>query len=141
MALKHAQVEQIRGDVISSTNQLAEDRKKLSAAQTRLTEYEEVQQRVANLERAAKDEESFNWNSGVEGISEIGLEGEFTDADPPVPPEGSTDTLVDLRRIRQWQTLSEVVMQQRLQAMEGMSAEKAVQYRKVIAACTKVPAD
>jgi regulatory protein SWI6 len=141
MALKHAQVDQIRGDVISATNELAEHRKQLSAAQNRLTEYEEVQQRVANLERATKDEEVFNWYSGTNSITEATLGGEYNGADPIVPSEGSPDAVIQLRRIRQWQSISTVVMQQRLQAMEGMSAEKAVQYRKVIAACTKVPAD
>jgi hypothetical protein len=158
MALKHAQVEQIRGEVITATNELAEQRKQLSSAQTRLAEFEEIQQRIMNLERAVHAEESFDWNKALRSTTdqptqepatkspeqELTLQqvGDGVGPDPTVPAPGSKSTeemLAALRRIRQWQSQSQAVMQQRLQAIEGLSAEKAVQYSKVIALCVKIP--
>lgn len=150
MALKHAQVEQIRGEVIAATHELAAQRKQVSVAQTRLAEYEEVQQKIANLERTIKDEDAFDWQTGLAGsAAQENPASAGTDSMPsgtaellsmPIGSDPASD-LPELHRLHQWYTKTAETAHKRLEAIQGLSAEKAVQYSKVIAACVKVPVE
>ena len=63
------------------------------------------------------------------------------DVDPTVPLGDTAATLVRLRRLRMWYGRVEQLMKARMQSLQGASAEKEFQCKKIVALCTGVPID
>ena len=59
----------------------------------------------------------------------------------PLPRDSSIQTLIKLRRMKMWHARIETLMRQQLKVLKNASAEKEMQYRKVVAACTGIPND
>jgi len=58
-----------------------------------------------------------------------------------LPRDSSIQTLIKLKRTKMWHTRIEMLMRQQLKVLKNASAEKEMQYRKVVAACTGIPND
>jgi len=58
-----------------------------------------------------------------------------------LPRDSSVQTLVKLKRMKMWHARIETLMRQQLKVLKNASAEKEMQYRKVVAACTGIPND
>lgn len=63
------------------------------------------------------------------------------DSDPPVPLSNSVANLIRLRRLKAWHERMEKLMENRLKKLQGASAEKEFQCKKIVALCTGVPVD
>lgn len=61
------------------------------------------------------------------------------DSDLPVPMDDSSESLIKLRRMKLWHERMERILEERLRKLQGASAEKEFQCKKIIALCTGVP--
>ena len=59
----------------------------------------------------------------------------------PLPRDPNIQTLVKMKRMKLWHARIEALMQQQLRVLRNASAEKDMQYRQVVAACTGIPND
>jgi len=149
----------------AATRELAEQRKQIQTWQARCAEMDQVMQRVRNVEKALEEENRVDWSgrtnpdgtnakdtagpafqyrgvgstmvgdSGVVGLS-IKME-----VDPPLPTTENAGTLVRLRRMKMWQDRADDILNTRLKSLQGASAEKEYQCKKIVALCTGLPID
>ncbi|KAF9006148.1 transcription factor [Cyathus striatus] len=149
----------------AATRELSEQRKQIQAWQSRCAELDQINQRVKNVEKAIVDEDQFDWTgrtdlSGNDARSSAGPAFQFRgtnstmvgiggsvdisfnlDSEPPVPPTDSITSLIKLRRLKLWHTRMEELVQSRLKNLQGASAEKEYQCKKIVALCTGIPID
>ncbi|KAI8974511.1 hypothetical protein BD414DRAFT_497895, partial [Trametes punicea] len=149
----------------AATRELSEQRKQIQQWQTRCGELDQMTQRVRNLNKALTDEDNFDWTGrteldGSDAGSSAGpafqARGETSsmagvgggvdmpanlEIDPAVPVGDSAANLVRLRRLKMWYARVEQLMEARLRSLEGASAEKEFQCKKIVALCTGVPID
>jgi len=59
----------------------------------------------------------------------------------PLPRDPNIQTLIKLKRMKMWHARIEALMRQQLRVLKNASAEKEMQYRQVVAACTGIPND
>ncbi|KAJ7116019.1 transcription factor [Mycena epipterygia] len=87
---------------------------------------------------------AFQWRGtnstmvGVGGSIDISANVE---AEPPIPPTDSVANLIRLRRLKLWHARMEDLMKARLKGLQGASAEKEYQCKKIVALCTSIPID
>jgi hypothetical protein len=87
---------------------------------------------------------AFQWRGtnstmvGVEGSVDISVN---VDAEPPIPTADSVTTLIRLRRLKLWHARMEDLMKARLKGLQGASAEKEYQCKKIVALCTGIQID
>ncbi|KAJ7708672.1 transcription factor [Mycena rosella] len=87
---------------------------------------------------------AFQWRGtnstmvGVGGSIDISANVE---AEPPIPPTDSVASLIRLRRLKLWHARMEDLMKARLKGLQGASAEKEYQCKKIVALCTSIPID
>ncbi|KAJ6610204.1 transcription factor [Mycena sp. CBHHK59/15] len=87
---------------------------------------------------------AFQWRGtsstmvGVGGSVDISLNME---AEPPIPPTDLVASLIRLRRLKLWHARMEDLMKARLKGLQGASAEKEYQCKKIVALCTGIPID
>ncbi|OCF37625.1 hypothetical protein I316_00752 [Kwoniella heveanensis BCC8398] len=62
-------------------------------------------------------------------------------ADIKLPERGEEGALVRLRRIVLWEDRVTKVLEDRINTLQGEGMDKAVQYRKLVSLCTKVPVE
>jgi regulatory protein SWI6 len=149
----------------AATRELSEQRKQIQAWQARCGELDQINQRVRNLEKALADEDTFDWTgrtdlsgndaqktagsafqwrgqnstmAGIGGSVDISFNVE---AEPPIPTTDTLQNLIRLRRLQMWHARMEELMQQRLRSLQGASAEKEYQCKKIVALCTGIPID
>ncbi|EGO22380.1 hypothetical protein SERLADRAFT_371837 [Serpula lacrymans var. lacrymans S7.9] len=149
----------------AATRELSEQRKQIQLWQSRCGELDQVQQRIRNLEKALSDEDNFDWTgrtdlsgknaresagpafqwrghsstmTGVGGSVDVSFSVE---TEPPIPTTDSVASLVRLRRLKIWHLRMQELMQARLKSLQGASAEKEYQCKKIVALCTGVPID
>ena len=149
----------------AATRELSEQRKQIQVWQSRCGDLDKVHQRIRNLEKAIADEDNFDWTGrtdlagrdgrdtggpafqwrgpsstmmGVPGSMDISFSVE---TDPPSPTGDSVSALIRLRRLKLWQMRMEELMLARLRSLQGMSADKEYQCKKVVALCTGIPID
>ncbi|KAJ3555990.1 hypothetical protein NM688_g2276 [Phlebia brevispora] len=146
----------------AATRELAEQRKQIHLWQTQCAELDLVAQRTRNLEKALQDEDNFDWTGrteldGSDGAviggpafqkrgSGSALAGSMdvsfnVGEEPPIPQSDAVESLIRLRRQAMWYGRVEKLMEQRLQALQGMSAEREFQCKKIVSLCTGVPID
>ncbi|EJF64115.1 apses-domain-containing protein [Dichomitus squalens LYAD-421 SS1] len=150
----------------AATRELSEQRRQIQHWQARCGELDQTTQRVRNLERALNDEDAFDWTGrteldgadagpsagpafqargqGATAMAGVGGAGDVPanlDVDPTVPLGDSAATLVRLRRLKMWYSRVEQLMETRMRSLQGASAEKEFQCKKIVALCTGVPID
>ena len=153
----------------AATRELSEQRRQIQHWQARCGELDQATQRVRNLERALGDEDAFDWTgrteldgsdagpsagpafqargqgaaamAGVGGGGAGDVPAANLDVDPTVPLGESAATLVRLRRLKMWHARVEQLMEARMRSLQGASAEKEFQCKKIVALCTGVPID
>ncbi|KAF8074853.1 transcription factor [Lyophyllum atratum] len=149
----------------AATRELSEQRKQLGAWQARCGELDQINHRVRNVEKAIVDEDQFDWTgrTDLEGSDArdtagpafqfrgsnstmVGIGGSVdisfnVDAEPPIPTGDSVANLIRLRRLKIWHLRMEELMKARLKTLQGASAEKEYQCKKIVALCTAIPID
>src|SRR5882762_8493378 len=149
----------------AATRELSEQRKQIQTWQARCAELDQVNQRVRNLEKALADEDNFDWTGRTDltghdaaksagsafqwrgqNSTMAGLGGTVdlsfnVEAEPPLPTMDTFQSLIRLRRLQLWHARMEELMQQRLKSLQGASAEKEYQCKKIVALCTGIPID
>lgn len=146
----------------AATRELAEQRKQIQTWQSHCAELDLVTQRTRNLEKALQDEDNFDWtgrtdpdgsdgsinggpafqNRGQGPMMAGSVDIAFNlDEEPTVPLSDSPASLIRLKRLKQWHTRIEKLMEQRLQTLQGASAEREFQCKKIVSLCTGVPID
>ncbi|PPQ91860.1 hypothetical protein CVT25_000735 [Psilocybe cyanescens] len=149
----------------AATRELSEQRKQIQLWQSRCAELDQVNQRVRNVERAIVDEEMFDWTGRMDldggdgrdsagpafqyrGASStmVGIGGSVdisfsVDSEPPLPATDSVATLIKLKRLKAWHTRMEELVMARLKGLQGATAEKEYQCKKIVALCTGLPID
>ncbi|KAF5328315.1 hypothetical protein D9611_014631 [Ephemerocybe angulata] len=149
----------------AATRELSEKRKLIQVWQTRCAELDQINQRIRNVDKALAEEDRFDWTgrTDLEGndaratagpafqwrgtkSTMVGMGGSvdlsFTvDSEPPVPVTDSPASLVKLRRLKLWHQRMEELVQARLKGLQGASAEKEYQCKKIVALCTGIPLD
>lgn len=149
----------------AATRELSEQRKQIQLWQSRCTELDQVHQRIRNLEKALAEEDNFDWTgrtdlSGRDGketagsafrwrgpsSTMVGVAGSMdisfsVETEPPIPTTDSIASLMRLRRLNMWHMRMEEMMEARLKALQGASAEKEYQCKKIVALCTGIPID
>lgn len=149
----------------AATRELSEQRKQIQQWQSRCGELDQVNQRVRNIEKAIVDEDRFDWtgrtnldgsdaresagpafqyrgaNSTMVGIAGTVDVSFSVDSEPPLPNGDSVATLIKLRRLKIWHMRMEELVKSRLKGLQGASAEKEYQCKKIVALCTGLPVD
>lgn len=149
----------------AATRELSEQRKQIQQWQARCGELDQVNQRIRNVEKAIVDEDMFDWTGRTDlngddgrdsagpafqyrGASStmIGIGGSVdisfsVDSEPPLPTTDSVATLIKLRRMKAWHMRMEELVKSRLKGMQGATAEKEYQCKKIVALCTGLPLD
>jgi len=149
----------------AATRELSEQRKQIQAWQSRCGELDQVNQRIRNVDKALKDEDQFDWTGRTDldgndaretagpafqwrGASStmVGMVGSMdisfnVEAEPPMPTTETVASLIRLRRLKIWHTRMEELMAERLKSLQGASAEKEYQCKKIVALCTGIPID
>jgi regulatory protein SWI6 len=146
----------------AATRELSEQRKQIQAWQARCSELDQINQRVRNVEKAIADEDQFDWTGRTDinardfvgpafqyrgkSSTTIGVGGSVDvsfslDSEPPLPTTDSVASLIRLRRLRLWHMRMEELVMARLKNLQGASAEKEYQCKKIVALCTGLPID
>lgn len=149
----------------AATRELSEQRKQIQQWQARCGELDQVSQRIRNVEKALSDEEQFDWTGRTDldgndaretagpafqyrgpSSTMIGIAGSVdisfsVDSEPPLPTTDSPATLIKLRRLRAWHIRMEQLVEARLKGLQGATAEKEYQCKKIVALCTGLPID
>ncbi|KAF9038428.1 transcription factor [Panaeolus papilionaceus] len=149
----------------AATRELAEQRKQIQAWQSRCGELDQVNQRVRNVEKAIMTEDQFDWTGRTDlegqdarqtagpafqyrGVNStmVGVAGSVdisfsVDSEPPLPTGDSVATLVKLRRMKMWHMRMEELVKERLKSLQGASAVREYQCKKIVALCAGLPID
>lgn len=150
----------------AATRELSEQRKQIQLWQTRCGELDQINQRIRNVEKALEEEDKFDWtgrtdlegNDAARGAAGpafqwrgtqstmVGMGGSVdisfaVETEPPIPSGDSPASLVRLRRLKMWHQRVEELVQARLKGLQGASAEKEYQCKKIVALCTGIPLD
>lgn len=149
----------------AATRELSEQRKQIQAWQARCGELDQINQRVRNVDKAITDEDQFDWTGRTDlngndaresagpsfqcrgsNSTMVGIGGSVdisfsVEAEPPMPTSDSLASLIRLRRLKMWHLRAEELMKARLKSLQGASAEKEYQCKKIVALCTGIPID
>jgi hypothetical protein len=146
----------------TSTRGLADQRRQIQTWQSKCGELDQIHQRIRNLERALQDEDKVDWTgrSAMEGeqptknafvyrgaestLSGVGFDNLATNPlefEPAIPLENTKESLVRMRRMQMWHRRTEQMMEARLKQLQGASADKEFQCKKIVSLCTGVPMD
>lgn len=139
----------------AATRELAEQRRKIQECQSSISELDQVRQRIRNIEKVLKEEDSFDWSGkagteqkgkGFKGLS-VGPDVPVGDPDPPFPTVANdveadaVAGLIRLKRMQTWYSKTGDAMKSRIEGIKGASAEKEQQCRRVVSLCTGVAVD
>jgi hypothetical protein len=144
-----------------ATRELADQRRQITTWQARCGEFDQMNQRIRNLEKATIEEDKFDWTGrtvdpGAEKDSNpafaprkvatvtVDEESVLSSGDvvePPIPKENSLQALIRLRRMKMYQERMEQLLDARLKNLTGASAEKEFMCKKIVAICTGTPID
>ncbi|KAM6497149.1 transcription factor [Amanita muscaria] len=149
----------------AATRELAEQRKQIQIWQSKCGELDQVKQRIRNVEQALADEDQFDWtgrtnlngedgqgtagpafqrrgnNSTLVGMAEPVDISFNLDPEPPMPTNDTVASLIRLRRLKMWHIRTEELIEQRLQNLQGASAEKEYQCKRIVSLCTGISID
>ncbi|TFK39794.1 transcription factor [Crucibulum laeve] len=149
----------------AATRELSEQRKQIQAWQSRCAELDQINHRVRNVVKAINDEDQFDWTGrtdlngndardtagpafqyrgphstmlGIGGSMDISFNVE---SEPPMTTTDSVASLIRLRRLKLWHSRMEDLVKTRLKSLQGVSAEKEYQCKKIVALCTGISID
>lgn len=148
-------LESTRIQVRAATRELAERRQEVESWRVKVTEVDDKQQRIRNLERAIAEEDSFDWTgrTEVDGSPAVeqagpgftyrgpqstlsglpsGINIEF-DADPLGPTEGASNALVHLMRLQAWYQRVTGLLDERVRRLEGSETEQEKKLQRIVA--------
>ncbi|KAF8586039.1 apses-domain-containing protein [Ramaria rubella] len=146
----------------TSTRSLADQRRQIQSWQSKCGELDQIHQRMRNLEKALAEEDRFDWTgrSTIDGepptkgafafrgaestLTGVGFDDGAThplEVEPVIPTANSRESLVRMRRMKAWHERTEEMMEARLRQLEGASADKEFQCKKIVSLCTAVPMD
>ncbi|TFK29653.1 transcription factor [Coprinopsis marcescibilis] len=149
----------------AATRELSEQRKQIQTWQARCGDLDQLNQRIRNVEKAIAEEDNFDWTGRTDldrrdgkrtggpafqwrGVKStlVGMGGSMdisfsVDSEPPLPTTDSVASLVKLRRLKLWQQRVEDLVMARLKGLQGASAEKEYQCKKIVALCTGISID
>jgi regulatory protein SWI6 len=149
----------------AATRELSEQRKQIQRWQASCAELDQVNQRAQNLDKALKNEDQFDWTGRTDldkndardsagpafqrrgtssTITGIGSSMDISfnvDIEPPMPTTDSIAGLIRLKRLKMWHMRMEEMMDARLKSLQGASAEKEYQCKKIVALCTRLHPD
>ncbi|KAG2011862.1 transcription factor, variant 2 [Coprinopsis cinerea AmutBmut pab1-1] len=149
----------------AATRELSEQRKQIQTWQARCGDLDQINQRVRNVEKAIAEEDMFDWTGrteldGKDGKEKggpafayrgskstmVGVGGSVdvsfsVESEPPLPTTDTAASLVKLRRLKMWHQRMEELVKGRLKGLQGASAEKEYQCKKIVALCTGIPLD
>jgi hypothetical protein len=161
MLAKQTKLNAIEASVRHATRALADKRQQVQRAQAALSVLEQTQQQCQNVQNLLSSVSELDWTGRVALASEVAggassVPSAFrpvADAEGPVggtqgtgedialPNRGEEGALVQLRRMALWEDRVAAVLQDRIDALQGQGADKAVKYRRLVSLCTKVPVD
>lgn len=152
MLAKQTKLNAIEASVRHATRALADKRQQVQKAQAALSEIEQIQQRSENVKRSLQDTMADgDWTGCTRLSTETTQPSAFRSTPTPVPGGGGEDiglpnrgevgALVRLRRMAVWEDRMTALLNDRIQALQGEGADKAVKYRRLVSLCTKVPVD
>ncbi|TDL23601.1 hypothetical protein BD410DRAFT_768110 [Rickenella mellea] len=147
----------------AATRELADQRRQIQGWQARCGELDQVTQRIRNMEKAMAEEDKFDWTGRTELTGEPANAGPSfafrgsnstmaafggsidisfnLEPEPHIPASNSLASLIKLRRMMIWQERIEKLTDARLKGLQGASAEKEFQCKKIVALCAGVPVD
>ncbi|KAH6915983.1 transcription factor [Coprinopsis sp. MPI-PUGE-AT-0042] len=149
----------------AATRELAEQRKQIQTWQARCGDLDQISQRIRNVDKALNEEDNFDWTGRTEldgsdgrerggsafqyrGMKStmVGVKGSVdvsfsVEEDPPIPAGDTMATLIRLRRTKLWHSRVEELVKNRLKGLQGASAEKEYQCKKIVALCTGISID
>lgn len=149
----------------AATRELSEQRKQIQLWQSRCAELDQVHQRIRNLEKAISEEDGFDCTgrtdlAGQDGSTTAGPAFQWrgpsstmaavagstdvpfnVEIDPPIPTADTAASLIRLRRLKMWHIRMEELLEARLKSLQGASAEKEYQCKRIVALCTGIPID
>ncbi|KAF7794230.1 hypothetical protein EIP86_005362 [Pleurotus ostreatoroseus] len=147
----------------AATRELAEQRKQIQIWQSQCAELDLVGHRTRNLEKALQEEDLIDWTGrseldGSDGTvlggpafqkrgegstlaGPIDLSLHNLGEEPPIPMSDTMESYTRLKRQKMWQARIEKLLEQRLQTLKGASAERELQYKKIVSLCTGVALD
>lgn len=154
----------IQAHLRAATRGLSEQRKQIQSWQGRCGELDQINQRVRNVQKALSEEDLFDWTGrtdleGNDARETAGSAFQYrgaastmmgagtvdisfsVDSEPPLPAQDSVGTLVKLRRMKLWHVRIEELVKARLKGLQGATAEKEYQCKKIVALCTGLPID
>lgn len=150
----------VQAKLRASTRTLADRRRQIQTWQFKCGELDQVQQRIRNIERALALEDRVDWTgrTAVDGepmtkgpfayrgpestLVGVGFDDMSTNSlefEPPIPEENNRDSLIKMRRMKLWLSRTGETMRSRLRELQGASAEKEFQCKKIVSLCTGVP--
>ena len=163
MTQKQTTLNATEQNVRHATRGLAEKRQEVQNAQSSVAEIEQLQQKVENLRRAlsvvSTPQLDLDWTgrnplsaelSGQKSISPAfrslpsGIPAPMASGSGvhiPIPPAGEQGESQKLKRLAIWEERMAEVLEDKIKALEGETADKAVKYRKLVSLCTKVPVE
>ncbi|GJJ11329.1 hypothetical protein Clacol_005561 [Clathrus columnatus] len=152
----------VQSKLRASTRSLADQRRQIQTWQLKCGELDQVQQRIRNIERALVLEDRVDWTGRTAVDGEVPIKGPFAyqgpdstlvgvgfddmatnsiEFEPPIPEENSHRTVIKMRRMQLWLSRTAEMMRSRLKELQGASAEKEFQCKKIVSLCTGVPID
>lgn len=161
MTVKQTKLNATEASVRHATKALSEKRQLVTKGQQRLSESEQAKQKMDNVRRAVEGSVPSDWSGRGPLSTEVSdetavpaafklLPSEY--AVPPASEEGGGEialpergdvnaNVLTLRKMLLWEDRIVKLLEDRLQALQGESSDKAVKYRKLVSLCTKVPVD
>lgn len=147
----------------AATRELAEQRKQIILWQQKCVEQDQIRQRIQNTEKALTREDEVDWTGRTEADGQparkdyagpafvyrgaqsvIGGPVDFSstiDVEVLIPPTDSRETLLRLRRMKLFQDRIQDVLEDRRKGLQGASAEKEYQCKRIVSLCTGIPLD
>jgi len=151
MTEKQTTLNATEASVRHATRAIADKRQQVQRAQNAVGDLEQIQQKADNVRRALAMVGSQDWTGRAQraptafqplpGHIPTPHTQEGLSREVPIPNAGEEDALVKLRRLAIWEDRMAAVLEERMRAVEGASADKAVKYRRLVSLCTKVPVE
>lgn len=145
---------QTEQNVRHATRSLADKRQQMQRCQAALTELEQIKQKSENIRKSLSSTVTNDWTGRTDGeISQAfrrlpahveqpsETNGYSGGTDIPLPAQGQEGSVATLRRMREWEKRIRLVLEQRVQALEGEGLDKELKYRRLVSVCTKVPVE
>lgn len=164
MTAKREQLSLVRAQLHAATSELAQHRREVQKLQMRNSALENIAQKVKNMETALDDEATYVWADGAKigtpqseiapttnlmrvDDSHLALTRSSPDSGDPLlengavfqlPSANTLETLMQLRKMKAWQSRWDAALSERSANLKERSAEKELQCKQIVSLCTGV---